>query len=276
MFFNEKILKRIKDNKFLIASHRGSSGGNIIENTNYAYQAALLEGADILEIDVVKSTDGVFYCFHDGNEQRLLGESASILTMSSAEINSIHYRNSIFYKNECHVETLENALIFLKNKDCFINLDRSWNYFTELLPYLDRYQMEEKIFIKSPPEKKYLNILKKHTNKYMFMPIVKTLADIEFVQSYEDVNTVGYELIADSETSELFDDIVIDDIHQQGKFVWANAIVLDDKTKLYAGKDDDISIINEPDDGWGVLLHKKFDIIQTDWPAILDRYRKKR
>ena len=50
--------------KIIIAAHRGSSTGNIPCNTLPAYRAALLEGADMIEIDVDKSADGELFIFH--------------------------------------------------------------------------------------------------------------------------------------------------------------------------------------------------------------------
>ncbi|NMA64834.1 MAG: hypothetical protein GX957_01155 [Clostridiaceae bacterium] len=43
-----------------IAAHRGSCGGNIPPNTIAACEAAIAQGADILEVDVARSSDGRF------------------------------------------------------------------------------------------------------------------------------------------------------------------------------------------------------------------------
>ena len=51
-------------NRALIAAHRGASGGNIPCNTLAAYEIALRQGADIVEIDVAISAEGGHYVFH--------------------------------------------------------------------------------------------------------------------------------------------------------------------------------------------------------------------
>lgn len=86
---------------------------------------------------------------------------------------------------------------------------------------------------------------------------------------------VGCELTAFSDEDELFQDDVIQRIHDKGLFTWANAIQLGDwnRKPLFGSLDDDISILKDPALGWGRLFEKKIDIIQTDWPAILHRYR---
>ncbi len=44
----------------LIAVHRGTWGGNVIQNTVQAYRIALDMGGDIFECDAALSADGVF------------------------------------------------------------------------------------------------------------------------------------------------------------------------------------------------------------------------
>jgi glycerophosphoryl diester phosphodiesterase len=51
------IKAKLLNNPFLIAVHRGSSMGNVVENTIPAFHAAIQSGADILEIDIIRSTD---------------------------------------------------------------------------------------------------------------------------------------------------------------------------------------------------------------------------
>ena len=45
----------------LIAAHRGVSGGNIPFNTIKAFEAALCQGADILETDITSRKDGKLF-----------------------------------------------------------------------------------------------------------------------------------------------------------------------------------------------------------------------
>ena len=45
------------------------------------------------------------------------------------------------------------------------------------------------------------------------------------------------------------------------------------RKSLFGDLTDDVSVIQDPALGWGRLMEKKIDIIQTDWPAILYQYR---
>ena len=48
--------------------------------------------------------------------------------------------------------------------------------------------------------------------------------------------------------------------------------MLDDNIVLSANIDDNLSINEGYDNGWGRLIEMGFDIIQTDWPALLYNY----
>lgn len=269
---NNLLNQKLKEKGILIAVHRGSPGGNIIENTIPAYKAAIQQNGDILEIDVIKSTDGAFFTFHDGQEKRLLNENDNIKTMSSTKIEGLTYLNAIGHKTSYKVERLEDVLEVFKG-DVLINIDRAWDVWPELLPKLDQHDMVNQIILKGPVVKEQLEILNSYKTKYMFMPIIHSLNEIDIVLGYQNINLIGMELIADSEQHPLFQDEVISLIKNNNLFVWANAINLDDDIILFANFDDNTSIIHNPDLGWGRLFDKKVDIIQTDWPAILTDYR---
>ena len=80
---NDPIRKLIEKNGVLIAAHRGTCGGNVVQNTSLSYKNALLHGADMIEVDAAMTTDGVFYAFHNGEEKIEYGIQKDIRTMSS-------------------------------------------------------------------------------------------------------------------------------------------------------------------------------------------------
>ena len=53
---NELLNALFAQKKVLICAHRGSWHGNVTQNTTLAYQAALMQGADILETDTTATT----------------------------------------------------------------------------------------------------------------------------------------------------------------------------------------------------------------------------
>lgn len=59
------------------------------------------------------------------------------------------------------------------------------------------------------------------------------------------------------------------------KLLWINAIVYCYKTLLCGDHTDDISVTEHPENGWGWLCDREFDIIQTYWLTECDMFLKK-
>jgi glycerophosphoryl diester phosphodiesterase len=58
--------------------------------------------------------------------------------------------------------------------------------------------------------------------------------------------------------------------------VWVNAIIYDERAVISAHHTDDVSAAGEPEKGWGWLIDKNIDFIQTDWLLMLKQYMKQR
>ena len=272
---NANLNAQMQEKKCLIAQHRGAHEGNIPQNTALAYKASLLLGADMFELDVSKSTDGTLYCFHDTTEDINLRLHTNIEKYSSATIAEFGLYNSIWEPSGYNVQTMEEILQVFCHGELF-NVDRSWNKLEDTFALLNKYpHAVHQALMKAPAKAEILDKYEKESTKFMFMGIVRTMEDIELILSYENINVVGFELIANSEDSAMWSDELIERLREQGYFVWYNAITLSclDKHILCAGHDDDRSIKEGFDQGWGVLIRKNTDIIQTDWPALLARYR---
>ena len=100
--------KELDEHKILIAVHRGCSGGTIVENTADGLRTAWKMGADMAEMDVFASTDGVLYITHDNMERHLFFTERNVKEMSSAEVDALEFRNNV--TQPCgHVETLDNC-----------------------------------------------------------------------------------------------------------------------------------------------------------------------
>ena len=276
--------QKLAEKKHLIAVHRGSWAGNIIQSTVPAFTCSFSMGADMVECDVNRTTDGVLFAFHDGYEQEVLGTPKSIKQMSSAEVESFHPYNTAGQQNKDPINRLRDILNWLP-QDKMINLDRAWDIFPELLEELDRHPgAVRQVLLKSAvrgefhgvPVDRALEALQKHAVKYMYMPICRNREDLETAFSLKDINVVGCELIASDESAELYQDESVSLLRSRGLFAWANAIQLGnyERKPLFGPLDDDISLLRDPDLGWGELFRKGIDIIQTDWPAILYAYRR--
>lgn len=266
----ENIWKKKEEKKILIASHRGTCGGNIVQNTIKAYENALKHGADIIEVDVIMSTDGDFYAFHNGMERVVIGVDRDIRTMSTKEIENYSCLNVDGIKINQKIEKLDNVLEHLKGR-CLINIDRSWFYWNETIKALEKHNMSDQIILKSHEDKKLLKSLEDSESNLMYMPIVYTKENITSVMKCK-LNLIGVELIFKDLHSELIDKEYIERLKSNGILTWVNAITLDDNTILSAGLDDNRAIMENQDESWGKLIDIGFDILQTDWPLLLKQY----
>lgn len=267
---NSDIFKYLKTP--CIAAHRGSCGGNIPPNTISAYEAALFQGATILEADVARSLDGIFYMFHTGNEPFYLGIDKSFEKMTSAELNSIFLRNEFGKETSLHLDLFEDVLEHFQNR-CVLNLDRCWQYLQDLIPIIERHGMRDQILLKTPCKKEWIDKILELAPEYAYMPII--VEDItEFYEMGGDKipGFIGAELVFSTEQSPIIRTNTMELLHRSGRLAWGNGIQFSKMRILSAGHNDDISITGHPNAGWGWLIDNGFDIIQTDWVAALKSY----
>ena len=78
----------------LIVAHRGVSAGNIPCNTLPAYEIALKQGADVIEMDVDMSADGELVVFHPGREFEHLSIAESFENATWDDISRYRYVNA--------------------------------------------------------------------------------------------------------------------------------------------------------------------------------------
>lgn len=268
---NQSMRELIDKRKVLIAAHRGTSGGNVVQNTSLAYKNALLHGADMIEVDAIMTTDGVFYAFHNGEEDLELGIDRDIREMSSVEVEELHTLNCMRKVCEQKLEHLEEVLERFRGK-CLINIDRSWFYWKEIIALLERMDMKEQLLLKSGVEEQLLQELEESGSDIMYMPIMKTMEDWELVKKY-NINVAAAELIFTDLDSDFLKPEFMKELKAAGIAPWVNAITLNDVDILSGLLDDNNAIKNGFDESWGRLMELGFEIIQTDWPALLKEYR---
>lgn len=272
---NKILNRRFTEKKALVAVHRGAWGGNIVENTIPSFDLSIDMGGDIFECDISSSTDGILYVFHDGTEPLLLGCSENIKTMSSQEIEQFEYLNSIGKLSGAKVEPYEKVAAYFTGEVLY-NIDRAWDCLPQLAEVLRKYPHTlNQAIIKTPVTEEYLDFFNNCREKYMYMPIVYNMEEVDKVLSYTNVNTVGMELITGSNDGELFLQKNINYIKSHNLFVWANVITLagHGQHRLFGELDDDMALLVSKDRSWGEALRKGIDVLQTDWPLQLCRFR---
>lgn len=267
-------LKQKAQEQIMIVAHRGVSGGNIPCNTIPAYETALVQGADMIEIDVTSSADGTLYVFHPEMEKAHLNRDCRLEEMTDKEISELRYVNQDNEITPYGIHTLEEVLAHFKGR-CFINCDKFWLYPKKISEMIRSFSMTEQILVKTKPEPELLDIIEQYAGDMQYMAILKT--DCEKLHDElkgRKIHYIGQEILFANEENPLCSSAYLERLRQDGILSWANAIVYDYTKVISAGHNDDISVQGRMDEGWGWLVRRGFDFIQTDWPMMLREYLK--
>lgn len=271
MFDFDKPVFENAHGRVLVCAHRGVSGGNIPCNTLAAYKAALLQGADIIELDVTKSADGEFFVFHPGMEPAHLGTRRLLGTRSAKFVRKLRFVNQDDTPTQFGIEKLEDVLSFLKGK-CYINVDKFWTDIPGITEVIRRSGVEKQVIVKTGIRESYLSQIKKYAPDLMFMPVVRSRDDITDKLVADGIRCVGAEVLFSDMSEEVASPAYIKAMHEKGRLLFVNSIVYDYKEVLSAGHTDDEAVTGNADFAWGELVNMGFDIIQTDWCLSLRNY----
>ena len=258
----------------IVAAHRGTAAGNIPCNTMPAYEMALKSGADMIEIDVEMSADGVLYIFHPRMERAHLGIDTFIKDMHSSEVNELRYRNFDNAETQFKINTFDEVMEAFKGR-CFINVDKFWGHPEEIYRAIKRHGVMDQIIVKSTIKDDVLSVLKEVAPDIAFMPVVSSSHPCHDELMKSGINYIGAEVLFFTDEDEVVSERFIDMMHRDEKLLWVNPIIYNYKKQIAAGHSDDRAIMGDPDGSWGFLAKRGFDILQTDWVAPLIDYLKK-
>lgn len=260
------------EKRVFIASHRGKFGMTVMENTALAFQLAVLEGADMVEMDLARTKDGVLVGFHDDSLLRMTGQRGRIQDKSYAELMELELYTYMYEKNGAYLETFEEMIAPLKDKTILV-LDKCWDYWDEVYQVLKGLDMAEQAIFKFYSSDRHLY---GEVGKYpepMFVPMHAAKDELEDVLALrESCCLMGLEILPEDKTDPVLSAAYIESLHQKGLKVWCNSLSFCKELIFGGGYDDLLSLSRGGDAGWGELLKRGVDIIQTDWPYELKLY----
>lgn len=270
-------IKKDAAERIIIVAHRGACGGNIPCNTMAAYEIALRHGADMLEVDVSRSADGTLWILHPKMEYIQLNylgtqEAPRLPDMHDDEIRRLRYVNTDRTYTEWPLCTLDEVFEAFRGR-CYINIDKFWENPREISDAICAHGMQEQIIVKTAPKPELFDIIEEYGQGIQYLPILKkndAAAHEELM--HRNIRYVGAELVFGNDTDYIASPEFIDRLHGDGKLVWGNAILYNYRVPLAGGHSDDISLTDDPAEGWGWLADHGFDIIQTDWVLAMAQY----
>ena len=261
-----------RDHK-IIAAHRGSAAGNIPCNTIPAYEAALMQGADMIETDLNRTADGKLIIFHPKMERRHLGRDVHVETMPWEEVKQLRYQNYDRTETQFGIVTFDELLETFKGR-CYINIDKFWSHPKEIYEAIRAHDMVDQMLVKSNITEDVLRVLEEVAPELPFMPIVKEEHPWHEALLKRNIHYVGVEGLYKKDDSYLASPEFMEKMHRSGQLVWGNAIIYDYLDQLSGGHSDDTALTVSPEYGWGWYADRPFDVIQTDWTGMLVRFLK--
>ena len=265
------LAQAIRNKGILIAAHRGVAAGNVPCNTLPAFEAALRQGADILELDIALTGDGNLLVFHPGKEKQHLGKDVHLEELTLEEIAQLRYTNVDRDPTDYGILTLDAFLETFKNR-CLINLDHGWEDMRKTIEAVRRHDMEDQILLKAPDKEKYISVIEELAPDMMYIPIIKEKDTVTQMLESRNINYVGAELVFAQDDSYLVSEEYIRSHKEKGRVLWCNPLVYYYKSQLTGGHNDDIAVSGDPESSWGWLIDKGFDILQTDWTMSLRHF----
>lgn len=275
----ERILAEIRNPEsryVVVAAHRGD-WRNFPENSLEGYESAIRMGVDIVEIDVRRTVDGHFVICHDATINRTTSGKGRVDELTLSYIQSCCLRAGHNVKlPHYHMPTLEQVLDLCKDR-CIINIDKGYDYYSEIMPLLKKRGMIDQVLIKgkkSPEE--VAEKFSSYRKNMLYMPIIdytskswaKSCALFDAYLSSK-VPSVAYEICWNGTMEGVQD--VFDRVIKSNAKLWVNvmwgSLCGGEENGLY----DDRAIDNE-EAIYGAVLATGASMIQTDRPQLLISY----
>ena len=168
-------------------------------------------------------------------------------------------------------KTVEEILELLRGR-CFINLDKFWTCPDRIAHLVRTMNMQDQVLIKTSATAENFARVEEVAPDLPFMAIAWDRDDFTDELLRRNMRYVGVEALFASEDKPIAQPEYLQSMKDKGLLAWANSIVYDHRAVLTAGHTDDIAVSTDPDFGWGWLVKRGFNIIQTDWPLALAQY----
>lgn len=256
----------------LVVAHRGD-WRFAPENSIPAVENSIGMGVDIVEIDIQKTKDGQLIVMHDKTLDRTTTGKGKVADWTLDSIKTLRLKNGIAIKTNISVPTLEEILLLAKGK-VLLNLDKADGYFDDVYTLLKKTGTANQIIMKGS---KPASLVKEQFGKYLAEIIYMPIVDLDKPQS-KNILEEHLHLLQPA----AFEFLFVSDVNQTPKeiinmlngksLIWYNTLW----DTMAGGHDDDMAL-KDPKNAYGYLIDVlKCRIIQTDRPAYLIDYLKKR
>lgn len=257
---NDKIeLDIYYSNRATVTAHRGDSK-HAPENTMAAISLAVENQADIIEIDVRQTRDGVVVLMHDESLLRTTGVDKLVGEVDYDFVSNLDPGSDFSeeYAGE-RVPTLREVLEYGKEKDVFYNIelkpeDYYAGYVENIVALIEEYEYEDSCVVASSDQDALLKVK-------ILNPDIKTICILHVVYgNFQDMEFVdGYSVRHNFVTKDL-----VSKIHSFDKEIYVWTVNSETKIKKLLLLDVDSIITDVPYDTKEVIYSANESLF-TDW-----------
>lgn len=254
---------------FFLAIHRGCFE-SAPENSLPAIQTSIDQGLFIIEIDVHKTKDGIVILMHDDSVDRMTNGFGKISELTYEQINALCLKENnggddAKLTNE-KVPTLFEVMNLVKGK-AMVNIDKCWELREEVYEVLKQTDTLDHGLIKSDANiEEVESFLNTKGNKPLYMHKVNEGNIHQLEDMITKISPIAFEIAFTHDSSPVISENMLNKMKEHAN-VWVNSLDL----SLNGGHTDTLSFV-DPDAGWGWLVNKGVNIIQTDYSFKLQAY----
>jgi glycerophosphoryl diester phosphodiesterase len=259
----------------MVVAHR-ACWSEAPENSLAAIDACVSLGVDIVELDVRATRDGHLVLMHDATVDRTTTGAGSLADMTLAELKRLRLREGeggAQARASAHrAPTLAEAFETARGR-ILINIDLKVNAYDRVITLAENMAMVDQVILKrETPFSRHEHQAMAIRDSVRFMPkITQRMRALSTIAAeYQWAAPIAFE-IKFAEESFLTEGA--DDIQRMNARIWAST--LSSSPHKAAGHIDSLALQN-PEAHWGRLIDLGVNMIQTDSPASLIAFLKRR
>ncbi|MCG8384827.1 MAG: glycerophosphodiester phosphodiesterase family protein [Cytophagales bacterium] len=257
------------DPRILVNAHRGD-WRHAPENSLRAIRNVIAMGADIVEIDIRKTRDGVLVLMHDATVDRTTNGQGYIHELDYDSIGALFLRNGAGIITRHKVPTLKAALLAAKDHILIQPDYKCTNCLDDIAQLLKETGTDDQVVFGA---KKTLQETKDFFgdlfHQALFVPAIDGKVEPKAVMDeFAPVDPQAYVFKFEQEDASHLE--YMTPLQQEAR-IWVQTI----QPHRCGGHSDDLAA-DDPDQAYGWLIDKGADIFLTDRPGLLLDYLRKR
>ena len=257
-----------KSKSILVAAHRGD-WRIAPENSLKALQSCIVQGFDMMELDVKMTKDSVLVMMHDQTIDRTTNGKGNVSDFTLEEIRKFRLRNGLGRVTNNEIPTFKELMLVAKGK-ILINVDKGNDHLNEVFEVLKETGTINQSIVNIGDNLNYqklTQITKIPSNAYIMVVVNMARPEaLDIIKSYSPMKKSMIQPIFNTDTLSNLESLPVIAKDQR---IWLNSLW----PSLNGGHDDDRAVEqDQKEESWGWLVAHKPVILQSDRPEALIKY----